>query len=221
MPKSSFLFEQIITELHKLDTETLLASPHSYVLKGRISADGLEYISNVPCEILITANENAEVIVSTGTKSRARHPADLEARDRVYRNVSIHSHPRDGDIIANAPSLSDVDLSEKINAKRSDPRTEYLIHPQGLLVYRVEKNYFEERREFYLRHNAYFGTERSDANVRYVKNIPRAERVALARAFAKRAGLIVKEALWEDEFGITTIVSEMNDLLDSVRQLAK
>ena len=88
-------------------------------------------------------------------------------------------------------------------------------------MYRVEKNYFEERKEFYLQHNLYFGTERSDTNVRYVKNIPRAERVALARAFAKRAGLIVKEALWEDEFGITTIVSEMNDLLDSVRQLAK
>ena len=205
-------FDAAVSELERLDLGTVSNTPTAFEITGQLSVKGLKRLTALPFEVLISVDSAGTVIMSTGTATRARHKDDLEAKQRIYGELSIHTHPFETGIVANAPSLSDIQLSETVNALRSEPRTEYIVHAEGIVMYCVDKNYLEERIIFY-RNRGVSIVENEIDGYRKLQDIPRSERVALVRQFCEEVGIIHEEAAWTNTNNIQKIVDHINDAI--------
>ncbi len=170
----------------------------------------------LPFEVLISADNTGAVVMSTGTETRARHKDDLEAKQRVYGELSIHTHPAEEGIVANAPSLSDIKLSETVNALRSIPRTEYVVHSEGIVVYRVTKECIKARIDFYKKNKVSFIHDEK-GEYRFIQDVSRGERVYLVRRFCEEVGIILDEAAWTNTERVQQIVDDMNRAIRTLK----
>lgn len=209
-------FDDAVPELEGMDPVSIMQSAVTFKIDGQLSADGLRRLTALPFEVLITADDNGSVIMSTGTATRARHTDDVEAKERIYGALSIHTHPHEDGIIANAPSLSDIQLSETVNARRLAPRTEYIAHEGGIIVYCIARACAEARNAFYASRGVSI-SETETHNLRPFADVARSERVALVRAFCEDTKLIVEEAAWLDRDGVQAIVNDMNNAIRALK----
>lgn len=208
--------ENILQDLQE-HTEDILhhEAPYRAEIRGEVTPEQLRALTELPFEVSIVSGERNRLVLRTGTpESTRREGPEARIDDLAIRKFVFHTHPARHGVVFDAPSYDDLGVAAVRGGhveEQRDLMPSILAHPNGLLVYLIDHDQFDE----ISRKMAAFRSANADA-LEHAPDDPNtlALQAAAEREFFEEADATVLETTWDNRAGVEFVLQMFREALN-------